>query len=193
MSLLPAFEIGLWNAWIFMIWLVIQALGIRLVSKELYLRMGEPPDMKATYGHIIVSYISTPLWLLTTAYSIFLPLQLHTIWLYIGIVVLWLSLIMNIFATFDFAETPMNKPVTKGIFRYSRHPGYVVILLTYLSIGITSASWIFLLAVIIWAVLLSLTVTDEERYCLEKYGDTYRDYMNRTPRWVGIPKIVKSD
>ena len=22
----------------------------------------------------------------------------------------------------------------------------------------------------------------------KEYGDTYRDYMNRTPRWIGIPK-----
>jgi len=30
----------------------------------------------------------------------------------------------------------------------------------------------------------------EERYCLEKYGDAYRKYMKRTPRWLGLPKSV---
>jgi protein-S-isoprenylcysteine O-methyltransferase Ste14 len=188
MSLVPAFEIGIWNAWIFMIWLVIQNFGIRLLGKELYQRLGEPPDMKRTYAHRIAGYISMPLWLLTTAYSIFLPLQLDTIWFYIGLAFFLLSLIMNIFATFNFAATPMNKPVTKGIYRYSRHPGYVAMLLTYLSVGIASASWIFLLAVIIWVVLVNFSATDEEHYCLEKYGEAYRDYMNRTPRWIGLPK-----
>ena len=192
MSLLPAFEIGLWNAWIFTIWLVIQNFGIRLLSKELYQRLGDPPDMKRTYADRIAGYISMPLWLLTTAYSIFLPLQLDTIWFYIGLVFFLLSLIMIIFVTFNFTATPMNEPVTKGIYRYSRHPGYVAMLLTYLSVGIASASWIFLLAVIIWAVLVNFSAIDEERYCLEKYGEAYRDYMNRTPRWIGIPKIVKS-
>ena len=100
---------------------------------------------------------------------------------------------MNIFATFDFAETPPNRPVTKGMYRYSRHPFYVAMLLTYLSVGIASASWIFLSAVIIWAVLIGLSVNDEERYCLEKYGETYREYMDRTPRWIGIPKGAKSE
>jgi len=28
----------------------------------------------------------------------------------------------------------------------------------------------------------------EERFYLKKYGDAYREYMNRTPRWIGIPK-----
>lgn len=29
-------------------------------------------------------------------------------------------------------------------------------------------------------------VTAEERICLKQYGDAYREYMNRTPRWIGI-------
>jgi protein-S-isoprenylcysteine O-methyltransferase Ste14 len=28
----------------------------------------------------------------------------------------------------------------------------------------------------------------EERECLEVYRNTYGEYMNRTPRWAGIPK-----
>jgi len=31
-------------------------------------------------------------------------------------------------------------------------------------------------------------VNVEEQGCLKKYGDTYREYMNRTPRWIGVPK-----
>jgi hypothetical protein len=39
MSLVPTFEIGLRNAWIFMIWLVIQNFGVML-SKDLYQKAG---------------------------------------------------------------------------------------------------------------------------------------------------------
>jgi len=28
----------------------------------------------------------------------------------------------------------------------------------------------------------------EERFCLKQYGKAYEEYMNRTPRWLGIPK-----
>ena len=28
----------------------------------------------------------------------------------------------------------------------------------------------------------------EEQDLLEKYGNVYREYMNRTPKWIGIPK-----
>ena len=188
MSLIPAFKIGVWNAWIFMIWLLIQNFGIMLFSKDLYRRAGNPPDMKPSQRYKILSFISMLLWLLSTAYSIFLPFKIGTIWFPLGLIIFLLGMIVNVVATINFARTPMNKPVTRGIYRYSRHPIYVALLLTYLSVGIASASWIFLLATIIWAVLVKFSATDEECYCLEKYGDAYRDYMERTPRWIGLPK-----
>ena len=33
----------------------------------------------------------------------------------------------------------------------------------------------------------------EEAQCLGHYGGAYREYMDRTPRWIGIPKSEKSD
>ena len=33
----------------------------------------------------------------------------------------------------------------------------------------------------------------EEAFCLGHYGAAYREYMNKTPRWIGIPKSNKRD
>ena len=192
MSLIPAFEIGVWNAWIFMIWLLVQNFGIRLISKEVYQKAGQPPDMKPSQTYKIISYVSMPLWLLATAYSIFLPFKLGTIWFAVGLTIFLLGLIVNTVATINFAATPMNEPVTSGVYHYSRHPIYIALLMIYLSVSIASASWIFLLFTILLTVGVSFSVTDEEHYCLRKYGDAYREYMNRTPRWIGIPKSEKT-
>ncbi|MFC1937909.1 methyltransferase family protein [Chloroflexota bacterium] len=187
MSFVPAFEIGIWNAWIFMIWLLIQTVAARLVGKEVYQRGGQPPDMKPSHTYKIVGYISMPLWLLATLYSIFLPFQLGTIWFSVGLTIFLVGLLMLTVASVNFAATPMNEPVTRGMYRYSRHPIYMSIFLIYISAGIASVSWIFLLVSIVWLLLIRLAVDDEERYCLEKYGPSYREYMTRTPRWIGIP------
>jgi len=40
---------------------------------------------------------------------------------------------------------------------------------------------------------MNVSVNAEERFCLEKYGDAYREYMNRTPRWIGFPKSKKNE
>ena len=188
MSLVPAFEIGLWNTWIFMIWPLIQNITLRLISKEVYQRGGQPPDVKSSRTYKIFSYISMPLWLLATAYSIFLPLKLGTICFVVGLILFLLGMAMNIVATVNFIKTPMNQPVTGGAYRYSRHPIYVALVMIYLSVSIASASWAFILLTALFLVQVSLSVIEEERYCLERYGDSYREYMDRTRRWLGISK-----
>jgi len=188
MSLVPTFELGIWNAWVFMIWLLVQNFGVRIASKDLYQRAGIPPDMNPSKTYKILSYVSMPMWLLATAYSIFLPFKLGTAWFAIGLTVFLLGLLINIIATINFAATSMNKPVITGVYHYSRHPIYLAIIFIYLSVSIASTSWVFLLFTVLLAVEVSFSISDEERYCLEKYGDTYRDYMERTPRWIGILK-----
>ncbi|UCB60681.1 MAG: hypothetical protein JSW72_01055, partial [Candidatus Bathyarchaeota archaeon] len=63
----------------------------------------------------------------------------------------------------------------------------------FIGIGIACASWLFLLLGAVAQILQNICLDAEERWCLEKYGDAYREYMNRTPRWIGIPKSEKKD
>jgi protein-S-isoprenylcysteine O-methyltransferase Ste14 len=93
--------------------------------------------------------------------------------------------------THNYATTPLGKPVTKGIYRISRNPIYLNGFVLYTGLGIACASWIMILCAVLWLVLLGIAVPAEERFLLEKYGDAYRQYMERTPRWVGIPKPGK--
>lgn len=76
----------------------------------------------------------------------------------------------------------INVPVTKGVYRISRHPQLVGEILIYVSIGITGLSWIFPLVAFLALIVEHNLVTAEERICLKQYGDVYREYMNRTPR-----------
>jgi protein-S-isoprenylcysteine O-methyltransferase Ste14 len=110
------------------------------------------------------------------------------VWFYSGLGIFIAGLVVNIIVTINFIATSVDRPITGGAYRYSRHPGYTSLLMIYFSVGIASASWIFLLVTIIWVFLLNIAAVDEERYCLERYGDVYREYMARSPRWIGIPK-----
>jgi len=62
------------------------------------------------------------------------------------------------------------------------------LLFQLIGVGIATASWLFLLLTVVLIILFNNSVAPEERGCLEKYGDIYREYMNRTSRWIGIPK-----
>ncbi len=189
MSLIPAFEVGVWNAWLFMIWSWLDTLALRLVGKEVCQRAsGLGSEMKTSRAYRIASYVSMLVELMAIVYSIFLPFKLGTTWFYTGLAIFLLGLVILAVASVNFAVTPMNEPITRGMYRYSRHPLYLASLLVYLSVGIASASWVFLLFFIVQLASISIAAVEEERFCLEKYGDSYREYMSRTPRWIGIPK-----
>ena len=190
MSLIPAFEIGVWNAWIFMLWPWLDTLAFRLVGKEVFQRAsGLASEMKTSRAYKIISYVSMITEFMAVAYSIFLPFKLGTIWFYVGLTIFLLGLAVLTVASVNFTMTPMNKPITRGIYHYSRHPLYLASLFIYLSVGIASASWVFLLVFIVQLVSIRIATVGEELYCLGKYGDSYRDYISRTPRWIRIPKL----
>jgi len=189
MSLIPAFKIGVWNAWVFMIWPWVAMLAVRVVGLDVYRRAsGLPSEMKTSHRYRVVSYVSMVIETMAVAYSIFLPLKLGTMWFYTGLSIFLLGLVVLTAATVNFATTPMDVPITRGVYHYSRHPLYLASLLIYLSVGIASASWVFLLFFVLQSVSIRIAAVGEERFCLEKYGEAYREYIDKTPRWLGLPK-----
>jgi protein-S-isoprenylcysteine O-methyltransferase Ste14 len=56
--------------------------------------------------------------------------------------------------------------------------------LILLGIGIAGASWLMIVLVILFVVVNHFTVLAEERFCSDKYGEPYRTYMKRVPRYL---------
>jgi len=191
MSLIPAFELGLWNAWIFMLYLIFLSLlpfllSGWLIDKEV-LKKGSDAPLNETEKEI--SNIISFLFIALIAYSIFLPLELGTVWFFAGFLIYLLGAIIETIAIQNFFTTPVDKPVTKGVYRFSRNPIYFSMFLIFGGTGIACASWVFLLITAVFIILVHTGIVSEERSCLQKYGNAYREYMNRTPRWIGIPKF----
>ncbi len=193
MSLVPAFEIGVWNAWIFTSSFLLQMLTVLLLGKRVWARSSLPSDIKRSKLEKSAPLIGNSVWLLAIIYSIFLPLQLGTLWFYPGLVIFLIGLGVLITATINFTAAPFDKPITHGIYHYSRHPMYLATFLIFLGTSIATASWVFFLLGIANIFWMRTELLVEERYCLKRYSDTYSEYMNGTPRWIGIPKSVESD
>jgi len=117
-----------------------------------------------------------------------LPLKLGTVWFFAGFLIYLLGAIIETMAMLDFFTTAVDKPVTKGVYCFSRNPMYFGMFLIFGGTGIACVSWVFLLLTAVFIILFHIGVVSEERSCLQKYGNAYREYMNRTPRWIGIPK-----
>jgi protein-S-isoprenylcysteine O-methyltransferase Ste14 len=193
MSLVPAFDIGVWNVWIFMLLYFLTMPLLRLISKDALEKsdVAAPKNIYTKTENGIVSFYQYS-FLLAFIYSIFLPLKLGTTWFYAGLPICLLGFILLLIAYLNFAAAPPGEPLTRGLHRYSRHPVYLTQIIFFIGVGIASASWIFLLFTILRTISSFMLVIPEERFCLDKYGDIYREYMNRTPRWIGLPNTPKN-
>jgi protein-S-isoprenylcysteine O-methyltransferase Ste14 len=190
MDILPTLRIGIWNAWILMLFFPLQPLIIRGIEMAtgagfIMKRMGDQPT-NPRERDLNLAYLAIEGLLIL--YSIFLPLRLGTFWIYVGVSLYLLGLLIFLGVCFSVVKTPEDKPFTSGVYRFSRHPGYLSQSIIFLGVAVAAASWIFLILTIILWVLMALFVGKEEKMCAESYGEVYQDYVKRTPRWLGIPK-----
>lgn len=177
MNLIPEFKIGLWNAWIFIVfyYLIIYVPGYFNREKAKKALSSPPYNKKEKNTYFVLETI----YFISLIYTVFLSLKLNTKWFYAGIFIYLLGMIMNILAVASFGTTSQDEPVTKGIYRISRNPFYFGYFLVCIGIGIISASWIFLVYAIIYMVLQHILVIPEERLCLKKYGNVYLEYTKK--------------
>ena len=154
MSLIPEFELGLWNAWIFVFTYLLFFIGfgvlVRLRGQKGSSRPRTPPLNK---NEKKLDYLSTVTLLALLVYSVFLPLDLDTGWFYAGLFVYVMSLIFGFIAMIHFALAPVDKPATKGVYTISRNPMYFSMFLIFIAISVSCVSWFFLLLIMIWLIL----------------------------------------
>ena len=117
-------------------------------------------------------------------YSIFITLKWTTVWFYLGSAIFLLGLIVHTTAMVNFAAIPPDRPVIQGVYRFSRHPMQLVSIIMWIGVGLATMSWVILVVCGLQLFLNRPFLKAQERYCLETYGEAYKEYMSRTPRYV---------
>ncbi|MFW9997713.1 MAG: isoprenylcysteine carboxylmethyltransferase family protein [Candidatus Odinarchaeota archaeon] len=79
--------------------------------------------------------------------------------------------------------------ITTGPYRYVRHPMYTALVTAGTGLSLLSASWYFGLPFIALIAVIMFRIKREERAMIEKFGDEYIQYMQRTGRF--LPSIRK--
>jgi protein-S-isoprenylcysteine O-methyltransferase Ste14 len=83
---------------------------------------------------------------------------------------------------------PYGKPrslVTSGLFRHSRNPMYVGLLLLPLGFAVALNSvWLLASTGLLFLLLHFGVIRPEERFLAAHFGDTYQAYTNQVRRWL---------
>ena len=80
---------------------------------------------------------------------------------------------------------PSPELLARGIYRYTRNPIYVGMMLSQIGIGIMLGNlWVVLLAAPFLVVVHYTAVLREEAYLDEKFGEPYRQYRKQVRRYL---------
>jgi len=182
MEMFPNLEFGLFNGWILIV-IFYLAYGIMLIFfpknaiARLYDRSGQRryQVLRRLFGLILVL-----LWLILV---ILTPLKIGDVVLVIGISLFSLGLIGFAIALLNFRNTPIDQPVTSGLYRISRHPQQLAVSVSFLGISIAIGSWLAFAFIIVGVIGAHYKILAEEEACLKQYGESYKNYMERIPRY----------
>lgn len=111
-----------------------------------------------------------------------------------GIVVVALTLLLWVHQTLSTSFSgnleirERHKLVTRGPYRWMRHPMYSAIVLWATGLALITANWFAALLPLAFALFFMLRVPTEEKMMIEAFGDAYQDYMKHTGRF--LPRVT---
>jgi len=183
---------------IFLVWFItFIPIGIwhRLKS-----RTGEKLDRRQEGFFILVTLRLTGLvgWIGLIAYLInpysmawaAAPLPVWLRWIGVGLMAVAGCLVIWMFRSLgkNLTDTVVTRKehtlVTTGPYRWIRHPLYTSAALLVPASSLVTANWFFFVTGCVVMLLLVIRTRKEEENLVARFGDDYRNYMQRTGRFV---------
>ncbi len=118
-----------------------------------------------------------------------------------GWVILWLSAVFGWLPIFTFRRKGevkglnymlTTKLVTSGVYGIVRHPQYLAGILINIALSLITAHWAVWSLGTIAALATYLGTYDEEKNCIEKFGEEYLRYQEKVPRVNFILGILRA-
>ena len=78
--------------------------------------------------------------------------------------------------------------MTSGPYRYVRNPIYLGAFVFIIALALVAANWLVLLPALALITIIYAQVGKEELMLTDRFGDEYREYMKRTPRFISKPR-----
>lgn len=121
----------------------------------------------------------------------------------LGWVILWIAAVFGCLPIFTFKKwggvakgksyIETSVLVERGVYAIVRHPQYLSGILIGLALPLVSQHWLVVLPGVAVIAITYLDTFEEEKESIAKFGDAYREYMQRVPRVnfvLGIGRLV---
>jgi len=134
----------------------------------------------------LIAYLIDPAYMAWAA----VPLPVWLRWTGVGLALIAGSLLVWMFRTLgrNLTDTVVTRKqhtlVTNGPYRWVRHPLYSSAALAIIGNSLIAANWFIFVAGCLALLMLVIRTRKEEQNLIAKFGDDYRNYMQRTGRFV---------
>ena len=104
-------------------------------------------------------------------------------WFYVGLVIYGLGVLLCLVSVLNFAKPTVNGINLKGLYRFSRNPMYVAYFICFLGCVVLTQSLILFVLLLVFQISAHWIILSEERWCIEKFGQEYMNYMKKVRRY----------
>lgn len=181
-SFVPQLQFGLFNAWLPILLYSLLTIILPFVINKDGLVRGENSSRMLNKDKSLM-FISAFSFLGIAIFSIWVPLQAEPFFFVAGLSLYLTGLVLAAITSINFVTTPLDRPVVKGIYRFSRNPGYLTNYIMVLAVTLLSSAWMFIVLLIAHMVAMHFVILSEESQCRQKYGVEYQQYLKKVPRY----------
>lgn len=183
MQLFPDIRLAFPGGWTLIVgFYILFFLFLRSFPKEVTTRLYELSGWQRV--HPLINRIVRLATFTRLAIFIATPLSSDPRVLQTGLILFFLGFAGLFSALLTYARSPLDGPVTGGLYRFSRNPQWIFMALMMLGNCVVIGSWTALILLAISVLGYHFRLLGEEEVLTEQYGDSYRDYLRQVPRYL---------
>ncbi len=161
-------------------------------------------ESKKKMATVIILFVVAQIWVIGSFIYIIKPASMNWTLMPVPLWARWLGMIIAVagmmleFATQIYLGRNYSTTlhigedqtlITAGPYQYMRHPMYTALFTVGIGLGILSSSWYFLFPFLALLVVVAFRTQKEEYAMIEKFGDRYIKYSQKTGRF--LPRILR--
>lgn len=182
MTFFPAHKMDWLNGWILLaVEFLIQGSLLVLFPKEVVTRLFDRSGWQYKQRAFLLA--GKVFSLICLILIILTPLKTGSTVFAAGLLIYAIGILGLVISMLNFKDTPLDQPVTRGLYKISRHPQIVSLFIIFWGISLTIGSWIALFALVVSRVLQHFSILAEEEVCLKRYGAPYQQFLEDVPRY----------
>lgn len=184
MQTLPDFGIGILNGWLpLVLYFVGFLFSMFRFSRQARARLFEDPKYRMPAGVKLARLLGQMAMFAYIGMMVFTPLMPGTPVFLAGVLIYVAGYGIVMVALHYFKHTPADQAVVAGPYRFSRNPQWVGLVLVLAGAATMTGVWLYLGIILVVTIIYHQQILAEEKVCLEQYGDSFRAYMAKIPRY----------